>query len=414
MGRRLLVSAWMLTAGSAWAFGAASPHVAAILTSPQARLNYLAHATIWKDPGDLSPQDILDGPAGALPYTYQQATREAIQCAFAKPGKELGGRSEKFLCRTNDGKTLRLKYWNPEREQGNREVFATVAATRLLWALGFDTLPSAAINIRCVDCPEDPMTGHGERRPRDYVAEVQAYPPAGPWILSREDHDEGWSWKALDEATAMLPPGPERITQRTHFAALTLLGVFLQHGDRKPEQQALYCQSTVNIQAGHAEPAETGGFASIFVERPDATSCATPAAAIVDVGATFGGGGRTSNGVSAKMDLDTWRRRTVFRDQDKDEDADGLCRGRLVASEAAGRGGERNPVISEEGRQFLLQQLQRLTPAHVRALFRAARVDMLGQASRGTSPDARIIDEWVTAFEDKVREIATQRCQPEF
>jgi hypothetical protein len=402
----------MLTAGSAWAVGAGSPHVSAILTTPRARLNYLAHATIWRDPGDLSPQDILDGPSGALPYTYKQATSGAIECTFAKPGKKLGGRSEKFLCRTKDGRSLRLKYWDPDREHGNREVFATVAGTRLLWALGFDALPSVALNIRCLDCPEDPMTGHGGRRTREYVAELQAYPPTGPWILSREDHDEGWSWKALDGATAMLPPGPERIRQRTHFAALTLLGVFLQHGDRKPEQQALYCAGTVNVAAGHAQPAQAGGFASIFVEWPDASSCAAPAAMIVDVGATFGGGGRTSNAITAKMDLETWRRRTVFREPEEDED--GACRGRLVGSEAAGREGERNPAISEEGRRFLLQQLQRLTPAHVRALFTAARVDMLGKGSRRTRPDPRVIDEWVAAFQGKVQEIAAQRCQPEF
>ena len=71
-------------------------------------------------------------------------------------GKELGGKSVKFLCRTSEGRMLRLKSWDPERETGNREVFATVAATRLMWALGFDVLHALPINVRCTGCPRDP------------------------------------------------------------------------------------------------------------------------------------------------------------------------------------------------------------------------------------------------------------------
>jgi len=130
---------------------------------------------------------------------------------------------------------------------------------------------------------------------------------------------------------------------------------------------------------------------------------------IVDVGATFGGGGRTSSDVTAKMNLNAWRSKTVFKDAD-----DGACRGRLTVSLAARRDGQRDPVISEDGRRFLLEQLQRLTPAHVRALFTAARVDRLDGPSIGTRAGngSTAIDEWVAVFLDKVRQIDTHRCQP--
>jgi hypothetical protein len=304
---------------------------------------------------------------------------------------------------------LRLKYWDPERETGNREVFAIVAATRLMWALGFNVLHALPINLRCTGCPRDPMTGEGARSARDYVAEISVYPPNGPMILSRNDHDQGWSWRELDRAIDALPAGPERTRQRLHFDALTLLGVFMQHGDRKPEQQALYCDAPVDMAAGARETSKAPGMAAILLERPDRSACPKAAAVIVDVGATFGGAGRTSSNETAKMDLDAWRSKTVFRQEDG-----GMCRARLTVSLAAGRDGEGDPEISEDGRRFLLEQLSRLTPAHLRAIFTAARVDQLHRPRAAPSSGAGLtaIDEWVAAFEDKVRQIEARQCRP--
>src|SRR5262249_8391757 len=71
-----------------------------------------------------------------------------------------------------------------------------------------------------------------------------------PVIVSSGNLDQGWSWLELDTAIRSLPPGPARISQRTYFDALTLLGVLMEHGDRKPEQQSLYCDGTVDTAAG--------------------------------------------------------------------------------------------------------------------------------------------------------------------
>jgi len=362
---------------------------------------------MWKDPGDLSSDEILAGPSGVFPYSAAEALG-GVGCTFVQPGKELGGKSAKFLCGTSEGRTLRLKYWDPEREAGNREVFAIVAATRLMWALGFEVLHALPMNVRCNGCPRNPETGEGVRSTRNYVAEISVYPPSGPRILSRDDRDQGWSWRELDDAIRALPPGPERTRQRTHFDALTLLGVFMQHGDRKPEQQALYCDAPVDMAAGARETSKAPDLAAILLERPDASACPKAAAVIVDVGATFGGAGRTSSNATAKMDLDAWRSKTVFRQEDG-----GTCRARLTVSLAAGRDGEGDPEISEDGRRFLLEQLSRLTPAHVRAIFTAARVDQLHRPGAAPSSSAGLtaIDEWVAAFEDKVRQIETRQCR---
>jgi hypothetical protein len=68
------------------------------------------------------------------------------------------------------------------------------------------------------------------------------------------------------------------------------------------------------------------------------------------------------------------------------DDGRGDCRGDLTVSLNAGREGEPDPVISEEGRRFMIEQLHRLTPDHVRAFFSAAPVDQLGDTHLSTDP----------------------------
>ena len=97
------------------------------------------------------------------------------------------------------------------------------------------------------------MQGSGTRRTRRYVAMFQTRLPLP--ILSDDSADQGWSWLELDTAIRSLPPGLERTRRRTYFDALTLLGVFMQHGDRKPEQQRLYRAAPVNATAGELRAA---------------------------------------------------------------------------------------------------------------------------------------------------------------
>ena len=98
-----------------------------------------------------------------------------------------------------------------------------------------------------------------------------------------------------------------------HFDALTLLGVFIQHGDRKPEQQRLECRGALDPRAGDAQPLKgRDGGTSVFFERPDGSACNEPVIALQDIGATFGGAGRMSKS-SAKMNLKAWTNRPVFK-----------------------------------------------------------------------------------------------------
>ena len=378
----------------------------AIVAPAVAREAYLAHATLWQSPPSLSPAELLEGPAGAFPYSVSEATApEGIACAFTKPGTALGGKSAKFLCRTPDAHDLRLKYWDVDERSGNRETFAIVAATRLMWALGFPAVHALPMNIHCTDCPEDPMHGTGDRRPRRYAAMWQVSVP-GLRILSGEDIDQGWSWRELEEAIDKLPAGEERTRQRTRYGALVLLGVLLQHGDRKPEQQALYCQDPPDLTAGEVRTPGNGDSHEMLFERFGARACAQAVAAVVDVGATFGGAGRSSNAVTAKMNLEHWSKKPIFAGDSRE------CRGELSISMAAGSGGNAHPRITEEGRQLLADRLHQLSDAHLRAIFTAARVDQLGDHRASAAAGTAVVDAWVAAFKDKVAQIDALHCQP--
>lgn len=365
---------------------------------------YLAHSAIWKEPPPRTPADLLDGPRGVLPDALARATAP-VPCSFVRPGNELSGDSPKFECRTADRQLRRVKYWDAATATGNREVFATVAATRLMWALGFDAVPSFAISVICQGCPANPMTGDGPVSTRRYAAVLQ------PWlertaIVSSRNPDQGWSWRELDEAIGSLPPGDERTRQRTYFDALTLLGVLMQHGDRKAGQQSLYCDSIVDVTLGTIT-LDTGG-TRWMVERPGASACEQAAVVVFDVGATFGGGGHWSKESTAKMNLDQWRRKSVFL-----HTGDDTCRGRLTDSVTAGADGEPDPVITEEGRRFLAERLHVLTHEHVRALFEAAHVDQLAERKHNTHVlSSDVVEAWAGAFEEKVREIDARTCAP--
>src|SRR5262245_52344276 len=181
-----------------WLLAAQPTSVSVVRATEASRARYLAHARIWHDPGAISAAEVAAGPPESLPYaTDLTASDPGLACTFVQPGREIGGNSPKFLCRTTSGRNLRLKYWDPESRHGNRAVFALVAASRLMWVLGFNSVPAVSMSVRCERCPENPEDGTGQPRTRRYIGMVQAPWPT-PVIVSTGDINQGWSWKELD------------------------------------------------------------------------------------------------------------------------------------------------------------------------------------------------------------------------
>jgi len=387
-----------------------------LYSHPAERTSYLANAVIWKDPGPLSPERIRIGPGAALPAAIANAAGRPIECRFEHRGLELGGKTPKFSCRTADGESLRLKYYDGAGH-GNREVFAEVAATRLMWALGFDTDPVFPVIVDCQDCPADPWTGEGPRQTRRFDAEYEPH-YVGTVITSTKDPDQGWTFGELEKAIDSLPPGALRIRQRTQFDALTLLAVFIQHGDRKRSQQRLVCRGDPDVQGGDLKEVPGAGHdpagMGVLFELPSARGCSGgTVVTLQDVGATFGGAGQFT-GRAAKIHLKSWASKDVFAGQSHaSRGGSPECRGNIDVSGSAGADAGDNPRISEAGRSFLSAQFERLTPDHVRAIFETARVDRLGEAHEWQDRLKRTytgIDAWVAVFMDKVGQIEQRHC----
>jgi hypothetical protein len=378
------------------------PQVAFVQVDKAKRLQYLATATIWSDPGDVTPAALLAGP----PLTDGSGVDAALKgtpfpCTFAQAGKTMGGATKKFSCTTSTGKTIRVKYTEPSKTS-NREVFATVAASRLLWALGFTSHPVYPIALDCLNCPDDPTEGTGDKAKRSYLA---TYSPmfSDPALVDDKEHDQGWKFGELDAAISALPAGELRSRQRQYFDALQLVGVLLQHGDRKPEQQRLSCHSALKVDAGSIREIDGD---PVLVENPGATSCASPMVSLQDLGATFGGAGKRTKGSTAKMNLESWSEKPVFKKSESGTE----CHGELTVSMAAGDGSMGDPRIGEAGRKFLVERLKHLTDAHLKAIFGAARVNLMTRDDDDHTGST--VDGWVAAFKDKVRQIEARTCAP--
>ena len=371
------------------------------------RLNHLRQAEVWTDIAT-NTLDLKAGSQESRSFTFN----EEVTCKYHTPGRKISGATPKFLCEI-DGVSYRVKYLERNDPSSNREVFAETAASRLFWALGFGADLSYPVQIRCQGCPASPHEGptRQERASGRYKTRTRALGLAligvrfdGATIEC--DPGQGWKWQELDEYVGTYIPSEPRSDERDvelmevrkHVEALKLLQVFVQHGDCKAKQQRLICLP--------------GG---IILDEPNITtdedeesiagraSCRQSYAIVDDLGATFGGAGNFTKS-SAKMSLKHWVAKPVF-DLEHYHRTNGQCKGVLNTSTACG-GGIENPIITETGRQFLLERLRSLSDSQIRDIFIAARVEMLY-----TNDDEGQVDEWARVFKDKVQQIATHPCR---
>jgi membrane-associated phospholipid phosphatase len=312
--------------------------------APQPRSALIARAHVWQ-PTDVRAMDLGAGPidpGGLRPG-------DTVRCDFVD--RTFEGQSPKFACRLPGGEELKVKFG-----ENNGEVYAEVAATRLLWALGFGADIMSPVRVICRGCPDSVSgTPVGPRERLVDPATVERKMPAADVVGT----PEAWSWLELDLIRQEAGGAPF-----AHRDALKLLAVFLQHTDSKPEQQRIVC-----LDEDSGEP----------------SGCPRPFMLMNDVGLTFGRANLTNANAIAGMNLEEWSRTRIWKD-------DSACVGNLPRSLT---GTLNDPVISEDGRKFLADLLMRLSDAQIHDLFEVARVD------------AR---PWVAAFKDKRQQIVDRRC----
>lgn len=318
----------------------------------------VARAQVWTRT-NIGAMHIKTGPPGPGAFPF----RAEVECDYVDV--ELSGRSPKFACNLGDNDAVKVKYGGT-----NGEVYGEVAASRLLWGLGFGADHMYPVRVICRGCPAvigGILRGNGDRVVDPAVIERK---------MPAAELSDAWSWKELETIDEKAGGAP-----RAHRDALKLLAVFLQHTDTKPQQQRLVCLDA---------PA-----------MPVNAACSRPFMLIQDVGVTFGRASTFNDNAKSSINLAAWSDTPIWKGNS------GPCVGNLPKS-FTGTLGE--PVISEEGRRFLASLLEQLSDNQIRDLFDVSRVTLRVRAPGDARSGFPAIAEWVDAFKQKRAEIVGRRC----
>jgi hypothetical protein len=329
-----------------------------------ARMAALQGARVWRRPATpIAQANLKDNTAGADGF----ALDSEVSCRLVL--EPVGGMTPKFNCELAPKDVVKVKYG-----ETNPELYAEVAATRLLDVLGFGADRMYLVRkVRCAGCPPFPFpalkclaeTGLGKTcfaGGLDYNRHTEVAPAvierrfAGDRIEATKD--QGWAWYELEKID------PARGgSSLAEVDAFRLLAVVLSHWDNKAENQRLVCLPGA---------------------RRDDGTCASSFALMQDLGGTFG---------PDKVDLRNWRERPVWADR-------ATC---AVSMKSLPFAGATFPDrrISEGGRRLLLGLLEQLTEQQLVDLFTGSGVITYNHVNAaGRDPRA-----WAAAFLDKVRQI---------
>ena len=339
------------------------------------RQEIMERANVWRAI-DTSSLDLIKGPT--LPA--DQIIPEHVTCTYVFPDKPLTGMTPKFQCDLGKDDKVKVKYG-----EKNGEVYAEVAASRLLWALGFQADVMYPTRVTCRLCPDDPFAASSSDwqrgSPSGDVVSTKEFDPA---VIERESGSkvevpgyEGWAFPELDKLT---PSGGG--ATRAQIDALKLLAVFIQHSDSKPGQQEIVCQQ------GSRQKDAKGN-----------ETCAEAWLVIKDLGGSFGKATKLN---TSKMNLEDWDGAPIWKDAKQ-------C---IADMPRSFTGSLEDPVISEAGRSFLAERLVLLSDRQIRDLFTVSNVMKREQSIAGADGKKRpvTIDDWVRVFKKKRSEIAAARC----
>jgi hypothetical protein len=325
-----------------------------IQVSPQARAAYLAQAILWEpqNTAEMTAEQIRQGEPTSL------QPDQDVSCTYLyKTHEDLGGTSPKFECQGQNGKTYRIKY--------GVKAHTTVAASRLLWALGFGAAISTPVKVMCASCPPDPWNTPQPIQGKTIFKEAVIQElKRGKEITIQGKAEVGWSWKKDLPLVSNAAGG----ATRAQIDALKLIAVLIQQGDTKSAQQKLICR-----------PEDYD---------PNTDVCRKPYMYVYDLGNTFGSDGLRVH----PLNFEKWRHKAVFKDQ-------AACTGNLRQDIGNGRDGLTFPKISEEGRLFFADLLSQFISdqSRVVAMFEVAHMEMADHRHSA--------EDWADVFTSKAREI---------
>jgi hypothetical protein len=359
------------------------------------------HAAALFVPGVVAQADIMEGPAQNKKQ-FQLHFNDKVICDFAEPGTKMGGKTPKFGCKITSVESTngQIQTLTPDMDEkdpvkvkfgaNDNEVYAEVAATRLMWALGYYADSWFPVRVECHNCPANPDSGSGPAGMRTFDPATIVRKFSWEKMTQVGKDEQGWSWKELETANGR--PNYER-------DGLRLLAAFMKHSDNKPPQQRLVCNKVdVNDKT-----------------QPPAVKCDKSVMMVQDVGATFGRGGWFTSNTKAKMNLPLWSSTKLWKKVGT-EGAPKHCQAALTKSLSA-HDGLSNPAISEEGRRFDAGLMCQLTDHQIEDLFKAARAAEMPEyhnsdgSFKAGEDEASIMRRWVQAFKQKREDLASGRCE---
>jgi hypothetical protein len=205
-GRRMATQPWREDRAYRDRYGARMMLIPAGAAARTDRSRLIARAHVWSATS-IRSMDLKAGPRG--PGSF--APGQTVHCEYRE--KDFDGASKKFACRLAAGEEVKVKFGI-----GSGEVCAEVAATRLLWALGFGADRMYPVRVVCRGCPES-------------VGDVVDPAVIERRMAGKDLPDDGWSWIELD----LIDESTGGAT-KAQVDALKLLATFFRHIDSKREQ----------------------------------------------------------------------------------------------------------------------------------------------------------------------------------
>jgi hypothetical protein len=336
----------------------------------------------------------LNGPSAFFDRTGQKIDVDDVKVVLRK---DEAGESRAALFPRDDSANaheiradqFKVKYLMPpypNNEPRDNEVFTEVAATRILWALGFpaDHMYSARA-VYCIGCGPDPFKGNLKENKasihdKPVAFNIVAIERLLPMDAIEANDDETWSWT---DAVALYSNGWSR-EQKVGFDAYRLALGLLTYHNGLDSQNRLAC---AEWKAGSDRP----------------RVCAHPVILVQDVGSTFGKPG--SFGGNSRGVISDWQGQRVFANADQCELKYPLKGDRAVLKDA---------------QDLLVQRLAKLDRERVKAIFSAARFQAMDKKqldrlrhSGATDVEDAALNEWTDVFMSRAAEIrAARNCRP--
>lgn len=311
--------------------------------------------------------------------------------------KDKSGERSASLYARNDDKSeheikadrFKIKYLKPPYPDHNprfNEVFTTLAASRIMWVLGFPAdhvYPAAAAS--CIGCGSDPfgnklVDNKASLKEAPAVFKIVSAERELPWDEINPEDDETWSWT---DAAKFYSDGEWSHQQKVEFDAYRLALGLIHYHNALPQQNRLDCAEWAQSEEG----------------KPKV--CSKPVIYVHDLGSTFGKkrSGFDLFGTNPRGSFDAWKPQTVFVDP-------GNCELRATLL------GDKQ--VLKEAQDLMIQRIARLDRDTVKSIFRVSRFNMMDQkqvrrlrASGAQHVDEAALDEWTNVFLKRVDEIRT-------